>query len=130
MFNFRSEKRKRLMTSDGDLTEDYPKENDSSRCVPSSCGKPEPRKINCVILCSLKLLFVALFMQHFMLQRLLTHAQKCTMPIMALESNLCCLFSNNKAISDSSRKFLLSCKEKLKQSEENRASGWCLLTLW
>lgn len=57
----RSEKRKRLMNSDGDLTEDYPKENDSS--------------------------------------------------------------SNNKAITDSSRKFLLSCKDKLKQSEENRASA-------
>ncbi|XP_051564988.1 ubiquitin carboxyl-terminal hydrolase 37 isoform X1 [Myxocyprinus asiaticus] len=57
----RSEKRKRLMNSDGDMTEDYPKENDSS--------------------------------------------------------------SNNKAITDTSRKFLLSCKEKLKQSEENRASA-------
>ncbi|XP_051565756.1 ubiquitin carboxyl-terminal hydrolase 37 [Myxocyprinus asiaticus] len=56
----RSEKRKRLMNSDGDMTEDYPKENDSS--------------------------------------------------------------SNNKAITDTSRKFLLSCKQKLKQSEENRAS--------
>uniref|UniRef100_A0A8C2JDE2 Ubiquitin carboxyl-terminal hydrolase n=1 Tax=Cyprinus carpio TaxID=7962 RepID=A0A8C2JDE2_CYPCA len=55
----RSEKRKRLMNSDGDMTEDYPKENDSS--------------------------------------------------------------SNNKAITDASRKFLLSCKDKLKQSEENRA---------
>uniref|UniRef100_A0A669C919 Ubiquitin carboxyl-terminal hydrolase n=1 Tax=Oreochromis niloticus TaxID=8128 RepID=A0A669C919_ORENI len=55
----RSEKRKRLLTPDNDLNEDYPKENDSS--------------------------------------------------------------SNNKATSDpSSRKFLLSCKEKLKQSEENR----------
>uniref|UniRef100_A0A8B9HZ47 Ubiquitin carboxyl-terminal hydrolase n=1 Tax=Astyanax mexicanus TaxID=7994 RepID=A0A8B9HZ47_ASTMX len=54
----RSEKRKRLMSSDSDMTEDYPKENDSS--------------------------------------------------------------SNNKAISDPSRKFLNSCKEKLKQSEENR----------
>lgn len=31
VFLFRSEKRKRLMTSDTDLTEDYPKENDSSR---------------------------------------------------------------------------------------------------
>lgn len=57
----RSEKRKRLMSCDTDLSEDYPKENDSS--------------------------------------------------------------SNNKAISDTSRKFLLSCKEKLKQSEENRASA-------
>ncbi|KAB5577271.1 hypothetical protein PHYPO_G00207980 [Pangasianodon hypophthalmus] len=57
----RSEKRKRLMNSDTDLNEDYPKENDSS--------------------------------------------------------------SNNKAISDTSRKFLLSYKEKLKQSEENRASA-------
>uniref|UniRef100_I3KJB3 Ubiquitin carboxyl-terminal hydrolase n=1 Tax=Oreochromis niloticus TaxID=8128 RepID=I3KJB3_ORENI len=58
----RSEKRKRLLTPDNDLNEDYPKENDSS--------------------------------------------------------------SNNKATSDpSSRKFLLSCKEKLKQSEENRSSG-------
>ncbi|CAM4607905.1 unnamed protein product [Leuciscus chuanchicus] len=57
----RSEKRKRMMNSDGDLAEDYPKENDSS--------------------------------------------------------------SNNKAITDASRKFLLSCKEKLKQSEENRASA-------
>uniref|UniRef100_A0A8C1SQE4 Ubiquitin carboxyl-terminal hydrolase 37 n=1 Tax=Cyprinus carpio TaxID=7962 RepID=A0A8C1SQE4_CYPCA len=57
----RSEKRKRLMNSDGDMTEDYPKENDSS--------------------------------------------------------------SNNKAITDSSRKFLLSCKEKLKQSEENRVTA-------
>ncbi|XP_052004409.1 ubiquitin carboxyl-terminal hydrolase 37 [Xyrauchen texanus] len=56
----RSEKRKRLINSDGDMTEDYPKENDSS--------------------------------------------------------------SNNKAITDTSRKFLLSCKQKLKQSEENRAS--------
>ncbi|XP_059198676.1 ubiquitin carboxyl-terminal hydrolase 37 isoform X1 [Centropristis striata] len=57
----RSEKRKRLLTSDSDLTEDYPKENDSS--------------------------------------------------------------SNNKATSDPSRKFLLSCKDKLKQAEENRSSG-------
>lgn len=57
----RSEKRKRLLTSDNDLCEDYPKENDSS--------------------------------------------------------------SNNKATSDPSRKFLLSCKEKLKQSEENRSSA-------
>uniref|UniRef100_A0A9J7ZPK1 Ubiquitin carboxyl-terminal hydrolase n=1 Tax=Cyprinus carpio carpio TaxID=630221 RepID=A0A9J7ZPK1_CYPCA len=57
-----SEKRKRLMNSDGDMTEDYPKENDSS--------------------------------------------------------------SNNKAITDSSRKFLLSCKEKLKQSEENRPTSF------
>ncbi|XP_025999560.1 ubiquitin carboxyl-terminal hydrolase 37 isoform X1 [Astatotilapia calliptera] len=58
----RSEKRKRLLTPDNDLSEDYPKENDSS--------------------------------------------------------------SNNKATSDpSSRKFLLSCKEKLKQSEENRSSA-------
>lgn len=57
----RSEKRKRLMNSDTDLTEDYPKENDSS--------------------------------------------------------------SNNKAISDTSRKFLHSYKEKQKQSEENRASA-------
>ncbi|KAK7168551.1 hypothetical protein R3I93_004769 [Phoxinus phoxinus] len=57
----RSEKRKRLMNADGDLAEDYPKENDSS--------------------------------------------------------------GNNKAITDASRKFLLSCKEKLKQSEENRASA-------
>lgn len=31
VFLFRSEKRKRLMNSDTDLTEDYPKENDSSR---------------------------------------------------------------------------------------------------
>uniref|UniRef100_A0A6Q2Y1U1 Ubiquitin carboxyl-terminal hydrolase n=1 Tax=Esox lucius TaxID=8010 RepID=A0A6Q2Y1U1_ESOLU len=58
---FRSEKRKRLLTPDSDLTEDYPKENDSS--------------------------------------------------------------SNNKAVSDTSRKFLLSCKDKLKQVEENRSSG-------
>ncbi|XP_072556239.1 ubiquitin carboxyl-terminal hydrolase 37 [Paramormyrops kingsleyae] len=57
----RSEKRKRLMTPESDMNEDYPKENDSS--------------------------------------------------------------SNNKATSDPSRKFLLSCKEKLKQSEENRSSG-------
>ncbi|CAL8266200.1 unnamed protein product [Lota lota] len=57
----RGEKRKRLMNSDSDLNEDYPKENDSS--------------------------------------------------------------SNNKATSDPSRKFLLSCKEKLKQSEENRSSA-------
>ncbi|KAF5890704.1 ubiquitin carboxyl-terminal hydrolase 37, partial [Clarias magur] len=57
----RNEKRKRLISSDTDLTEDYPKENDSS--------------------------------------------------------------SNNKAISDASRKFLLSCKDKLKQSEENRTSA-------
>ncbi|XP_077393556.1 ubiquitin carboxyl-terminal hydrolase 37 isoform X2 [Festucalex cinctus] len=55
----RSEKRKRLLTSENDLTEDYPKENDSS--------------------------------------------------------------SNNKATSDPSRKFLLSCKEKLKQAEDNRS---------
>ncbi|XP_034549402.1 ubiquitin carboxyl-terminal hydrolase 37 isoform X2 [Notolabrus celidotus] len=54
----RSEKRKRLLNSESDLTEDYPKENDSS--------------------------------------------------------------SNNKATSDPSRKFLLSCKDKLKQAEENR----------
>ncbi|XP_069554901.1 ubiquitin carboxyl-terminal hydrolase 37 [Brachyistius frenatus] len=57
----RSEKRKRLLNSESDLTEDYPKENDSS--------------------------------------------------------------SNNKATSDPSRKFLLSCKEKLKQTEENRSSA-------
>ncbi|KAF3695137.1 Ubiquitin carboxyl-terminal hydrolase 37 [Channa argus] len=57
----RSEKRKRLLNSETDLTEDYPKENDSS--------------------------------------------------------------SNNKATSDPSRKFLLSCKEKLKQAEENRSSA-------
>ncbi|XP_028847900.1 ubiquitin carboxyl-terminal hydrolase 37 [Denticeps clupeoides] len=57
----RNEKRKRLISSDSDMSEDYPKENDSS--------------------------------------------------------------SNNKATSDSSRKFLLSCKEKLKQSEENRTSA-------
>ncbi|XP_034041983.1 ubiquitin carboxyl-terminal hydrolase 37 [Thalassophryne amazonica] len=57
----RSEKRKRLLNSESDLTEDYPKENDSS--------------------------------------------------------------SNNKATLDPSRKFLLSCKEKLKQSEENRNSA-------
>lgn len=57
----RSEKRKRLLNSESDLTEDYPKENDSS--------------------------------------------------------------SNNKAISDPSRKFLLSCKDKLKQAEENRSSA-------
>uniref|UniRef100_A0A667ZZW6 Ubiquitin carboxyl-terminal hydrolase n=1 Tax=Myripristis murdjan TaxID=586833 RepID=A0A667ZZW6_9TELE len=55
------EKRKRLLNSDSDLTEDYPKENDSS--------------------------------------------------------------SNNKATSDPARKFLLSCKDKLKQAEENRTSG-------
>uniref|UniRef100_A0A3Q1I6Z2 Ubiquitin carboxyl-terminal hydrolase n=1 Tax=Anabas testudineus TaxID=64144 RepID=A0A3Q1I6Z2_ANATE len=55
------EKRKRLLNSESDLTEDYPKENDSS--------------------------------------------------------------SNNKATSDPSRKFLLSCKEKLKQAEENRTSA-------
>ncbi|XP_060945111.1 ubiquitin carboxyl-terminal hydrolase 37 [Limanda limanda] len=57
----RSEKRKRLLNSESDLTEDYPKENDSS--------------------------------------------------------------SNNKATTDPSRKFLLSCKEKLKQGEENRNSA-------
>ncbi|CAL8240625.1 unnamed protein product [Merluccius merluccius] len=57
----RGEKRKRLLNSDSDLNEDYPKENDSS--------------------------------------------------------------SNNKATSDPGRKFLLSCKEKLKQSEENRSSA-------
>lgn len=57
----RSEKRKRLLNSESDLTEDYPKENDSS--------------------------------------------------------------SNNKATSDPSRKFLLSCKDKLKQAEENRNSA-------
>ncbi|KAF0026168.1 hypothetical protein F2P81_020905 [Scophthalmus maximus] len=57
----RSEKRKRLLNSESDLNEDYPKENDSS--------------------------------------------------------------SNNKATSDPSRKFLLSCKEKLKQGEENRSSA-------
>ncbi|XP_031416063.1 ubiquitin carboxyl-terminal hydrolase 37 isoform X2 [Clupea harengus] len=56
-----SEKRKRLMSSESDIGEDYPKENDSS--------------------------------------------------------------SNNKAMSDPSRKFLLSCKEKLKQSEENRTAA-------
>ncbi|XP_061648249.1 ubiquitin carboxyl-terminal hydrolase 37 isoform X2 [Phyllopteryx taeniolatus] len=55
----RSEKRKRLLTSESDLSEDYPKENDSS--------------------------------------------------------------SNNKATSDPSRKFLLSCKDKLKQAEDNRS---------
>uniref|UniRef100_A0A3Q3BH33 Ubiquitin carboxyl-terminal hydrolase n=1 Tax=Kryptolebias marmoratus TaxID=37003 RepID=A0A3Q3BH33_KRYMA len=54
----RGEKRKRLLNSESDLTEDYPKENDSS--------------------------------------------------------------SNNKATFDPTRKFLLSCKEKLKQTEENR----------
>ncbi|MBN3308434.1 UBP37 hydrolase, partial [Amia calva] len=59
----RNEKRKRLLTPESDLNEDYPKENDSS--------------------------------------------------------------SNNKATSDPSRKFLISCKEKLtmKQAEENRSSG-------
>lgn len=57
----RSEKRKRLVNSDNDLTEDYPKENDSS--------------------------------------------------------------SNNKATSDPSRKFLLSCKDKLRQAEENRSTA-------
>ncbi|XP_026151859.1 ubiquitin carboxyl-terminal hydrolase 37 isoform X2 [Mastacembelus armatus] len=57
----RSEKRKRLLNSESDLAEDYPKENDSS--------------------------------------------------------------SNNKATSDVSRKFLLSCKDKLKQAEENRSSA-------
>lgn len=57
----RSEKRKRLMNSESDLTEDYPKENDSS--------------------------------------------------------------SNNKATSDPSRKFLQSCKDKLKQQEDNRNSA-------
>ncbi|XP_014019745.2 LOW QUALITY PROTEIN: ubiquitin carboxyl-terminal hydrolase 37 [Salmo salar] len=56
----RIEKRKRHLTSDSDLTKDYPKENDSS--------------------------------------------------------------SNNKTMSDPSRKFLLSCKDKLKQVEENRCS--------
>uniref|UniRef100_A0A8C7GAK0 Ubiquitin carboxyl-terminal hydrolase n=1 Tax=Oncorhynchus kisutch TaxID=8019 RepID=A0A8C7GAK0_ONCKI len=56
----RIEKRKRHLTSDSDLTKDYPKENDSS--------------------------------------------------------------SNNKTMSDPSRKFLLSCKDKLKQAEENRCS--------
>uniref|UniRef100_A0A674BWE2 Ubiquitin carboxyl-terminal hydrolase 37 n=1 Tax=Salmo trutta TaxID=8032 RepID=A0A674BWE2_SALTR len=56
----KNEKRKRLHIFDCDLTEDYPKENDSS--------------------------------------------------------------SNNKAMSDPSRKFLLSCKDKLKQAEENRIS--------
>ncbi|KAL0964025.1 hypothetical protein UPYG_G00317290 [Umbra pygmaea] len=62
----RSEKRKRLLTSDSDLTEDYPKENDSS--------------------------------------------------------------SNNKAMSDPSRKYLLSCKDKLKQAEENRNLGQIVST--
>ncbi|XP_068602511.1 ubiquitin carboxyl-terminal hydrolase 37 [Brachionichthys hirsutus] len=57
----RSEKRKRLLSPESDLTEDYPKENDSS--------------------------------------------------------------SNNKATPDPSRKFLLSCKDKLKQVEENRSSA-------
>ncbi|XP_023806925.1 ubiquitin carboxyl-terminal hydrolase 37 [Oryzias latipes] len=57
----RGEKRKRLLTSESDLNEDYPKENDSS--------------------------------------------------------------SNNKATSETPRKFLLSCKEKLKLSEENRSAG-------
>nr|XP_057938706.1 ubiquitin carboxyl-terminal hydrolase 37 [Doryrhamphus excisus]XP_057938707.1 ubiquitin carboxyl-terminal hydrolase 37 [Doryrhamphus excisus] len=57
----RSEKRKRLLNSESDLTEDYPKENDSS--------------------------------------------------------------SNNKATSDPSRKFLLSCKDKLKLPEDNRSLG-------
>uniref|UniRef100_A0A3P8S1N9 Ubiquitin carboxyl-terminal hydrolase n=1 Tax=Amphiprion percula TaxID=161767 RepID=A0A3P8S1N9_AMPPE len=63
----RSEKRKRLLNSESDLTEDYPKENDSS--------------------------------------------------------------SNNKATSDPSRKYLLSCKDKLKQAEENRNSGKLCLQL-
>ncbi|XP_029980667.1 ubiquitin carboxyl-terminal hydrolase 37 [Sphaeramia orbicularis] len=57
----RSERRKRLLNSDSDLTEDYPKENDSS--------------------------------------------------------------SNNKATLDPSRKFVLTCKDKLKQPEENRSSA-------
>lgn len=57
----RSEKRKRLMNPESDLTEDYPKENDSS--------------------------------------------------------------SNNKATPEPSRKFLQSCKDKLKQAEENRISA-------
>lgn len=56
----RNEKRKRLLNSESDLAEDYPKENDSS--------------------------------------------------------------SNNKVTSDPSRKFLQSCKDKLKQAEENRSS--------
>uniref|UniRef100_A0A8C9T0G0 Ubiquitin carboxyl-terminal hydrolase n=1 Tax=Scleropages formosus TaxID=113540 RepID=A0A8C9T0G0_SCLFO len=60
------QKRKRLMTPESDMNEDYPKENDSS--------------------------------------------------------------SNNKATSDPSRKFLLSCKEKLKQSEEIRSSV-CVVTI-
>uniref|UniRef100_A0A8C5N914 Ubiquitin carboxyl-terminal hydrolase n=1 Tax=Gouania willdenowi TaxID=441366 RepID=A0A8C5N914_GOUWI len=59
-FYLRVERRKRLHNSEGDLTEDYPKENDSS--------------------------------------------------------------SNNKATTDPQRKFLQSCKEKLKQTEENRNS--------
>nr|XP_046218697.1 ubiquitin carboxyl-terminal hydrolase 37-like [Oncorhynchus gorbuscha]XP_046218698.1 ubiquitin carboxyl-terminal hydrolase 37-like [Oncorhynchus gorbuscha]XP_046218699.1 ubiquitin carboxyl-terminal hydrolase 37-like [Oncorhynchus gorbuscha] len=61
----RNEKRKRLHIFDCNLTEDYPKENDSS--------------------------------------------------------------SNNKATSDPSRKFLLSCKDKLKQAEENRSSSVSLV---
>lgn len=35
----------------------------------------------------------------------------------------CSSFSNNKATLDSSRKFLLGCKDKLKPTEENRSSG-------
>ena len=31
--------------------------------------------------------------------------------------------SNNKATSDPSRKYPLSCKDKMKQAEENRSSG-------
>uniref|UniRef100_A0A3Q3VY28 Ubiquitin carboxyl-terminal hydrolase n=1 Tax=Mola mola TaxID=94237 RepID=A0A3Q3VY28_MOLML len=57
----RSDKRKRIFNSESDLTEDYPKENDSS--------------------------------------------------------------GNNKATLDPSRKFLTSCKDKLRQAEENRSSG-------
>ncbi|XP_077472978.1 ubiquitin carboxyl-terminal hydrolase 37 isoform X2 [Stigmatopora argus] len=53
------EKRKRILAPESDLTEDYPKENDSS--------------------------------------------------------------SNNKATLDTSRKFLMNCKDKLKQAEENRS---------
>lgn len=46
------------------------------------------------------------------------------MPITALITvHNCSSCSNNKATLDSSRKFLLSCKDKLKQAEENRSSG-------
>lgn len=75
------------MNSDGDMTEDYPKENDSSRYTTRT--------------------------SLFTLLQIIEDNGFLSLPV----------FSNNKAITDASRKFLLSCKDKLKQAEENRAAS-------